>query len=84
MKLVVHFALEMPVSVSSSWTSQVVQWLRLCTSKAGGTSSIPGRGSSKINILFLLDLLPRHSPSGPAGQPHFPPHGPSEPLYLCT
>ena len=28
---------------------------------------------SKINILFLLDLLPQHSPSGPAGQPHFPP-----------
>ena len=27
-------------------TSLVVQWLRLCAPKAGGTGSIPGRGTN--------------------------------------
>ena len=30
---------------SPSGTSLVVQWVRLCTSTAGGTSSIPGQGT---------------------------------------
>ena len=29
----------------SGWTSLVVQWLRLCTSTAGGMGSIPGWGT---------------------------------------
>ena len=28
-----------------TWDSLVVQWLRLCTSKAGATGSIPGWGT---------------------------------------
>ena len=28
-----------------NWTSLAVQWLRLCTSNAGGTGLIPGQGT---------------------------------------
>ena len=34
------------------WTSLVAQWLRLCTSTAGGTGSIPGQGSSTRHVVW--------------------------------
>ena len=35
-------------------TSLVVQWLRLCTSNAGGPGSIPGQGTRS----YMLQLRP--------------------------
>ena len=39
------------------WTSLVVQWLGLCTSAAGGSGSIPGRG-------IKIPHAARHGPKG--------------------
>ena len=35
-------------------TSLVVQWLRLCTSTAGGTGSIPGLGTKIPHAFFFF------------------------------
>ena len=52
----VHYECRWPYGFKQPWikniwgnrTSLVVQWLRLCTSNAGGTGSISGQGSSNI------------------------------------
>ena len=39
------YQLPNPLRLNDSGTSLAVQWLGLCTSTAGGTGSIPGRGT---------------------------------------
>ena len=45
---------EMKKSMKSKGTSLAVQWLRLCTSNALGTGSIPGQGT-KIHMPWDMD-----------------------------
>ena len=39
-----------------AWISLVVQWLRLCAPKPGGTSSIPGRGAKILHAVGMVKI----------------------------
>ena len=43
-----------------------VQWLRLCTSKAGGVGSIPGQGTETLHVAQQGQPSPPH----PANEKH--------------
>lgn len=43
--------------IGMHWTSPEIQWFRLCASNAGGTSSIPGRGTKISLVLVQLEIL---------------------------
>ena len=44
--------LRAPIIKTDKGTSQVVQWLRLCTSTAGGMGLIPGRGTEMLHAAW--------------------------------
>ena len=50
-------------NILTSGTSLVVQWLRLCTSKAGGLSLIPGQGTDEgvSLVAIVLKSLPANA-----------------------
>ena len=41
-----------PSETGTHWTSPEIQWLRLYASNAGGTKSIPGRGT-EISLMLV-------------------------------
>ena len=54
-------------------TSLAVQWLRRCTSTAGGTGSIPGRGTKILQATWLKSKQNKKKPTTmlEKGNPHY-------------